>query len=758
MADAGKIIALAKAAVGADVNELKSAITQKYTKPNDGIPKSDLASAVQTSLEKADTALQGSDVETAVDAWLDENITNPDSPPLDRSLSSSSAAAPADMMGELMEHESYVIEGSQEEIIEYIVVNPDETVSSAYLNKNSYNNLFYSTPSSASVKIYKVESGKTYKVIGRCSTSRPLLGVAADKVTSGTIATSGNYDAVMGTASEAGEEEAEYTTLRTGYLYLTYSSANCGLWEKKTIQPTERKYHIDDVMNDISDIKEDVDFLNGVVFRTKINSDSASAKAVPKNALPVAKVASLAQNITLVRSIISRNLWDKDAVGDVVVDAEGTEKKGARTVHLPPGSYYIILGNVGNYTMVKKVENGIYTTLYKDQFPMKLGITDPAGGYFIVYAGSIAYLGDVSGVMIGKLGDTENTLPFDAYNEKTYTPETLAEDNRIDVRPGGMIEFANASNADVDSTVVFTVYGKDDDTTTRKDFVVSPDGSKFLPMVKDDGTISCARVVPKKAFFMGNSLTSGWQTFGEAATEHDKDFVGRFSAVVADMESSYTFSRKWATNFEQQTSLANAQTWVTNNIDPMLSDDLDLIVVQLCENVVDNPSAAATFPESSLWLMKHLRSECPKARVIWMGLWFERKWAATLLENTKKAGCEFVDIRPLYTPENVSAIGTVYKMEADFTKAYDVDSFTVDDGEITLTFTVDGNQYTSVIPSYTSYTSESATSITVTGIYHVVSTYYAAIHPGDEGFRNIANKLLFDLGISDIEETIPADE
>ena len=42
------------------------------------------------------------DIESAVDGWLDENITNPDSPPLDRSLSSSSAAAPADMVGDLL--------------------------------------------------------------------------------------------------------------------------------------------------------------------------------------------------------------------------------------------------------------------------------------------------------------------------------------------------------------------------------------------------------------------------------------------------------------------------------------------------------------------------------------------------------------------------------------------------------------------------------------------------------------------------------
>ena len=42
-----------------------------------------------------------SKIKQEVDSWLDENITNPDSPPLDRSLSSSSAAAPADMTGNI---------------------------------------------------------------------------------------------------------------------------------------------------------------------------------------------------------------------------------------------------------------------------------------------------------------------------------------------------------------------------------------------------------------------------------------------------------------------------------------------------------------------------------------------------------------------------------------------------------------------------------------------------------------------------------
>ena len=40
-------------------------------------------------------------IQNEVDEWLGEHITNPNSPPLDRSLSSSSSAAPADMVGDL---------------------------------------------------------------------------------------------------------------------------------------------------------------------------------------------------------------------------------------------------------------------------------------------------------------------------------------------------------------------------------------------------------------------------------------------------------------------------------------------------------------------------------------------------------------------------------------------------------------------------------------------------------------------------------
>lgn len=704
---------------------------------------------------------KGEDLQDAVDTWLDDHpeaTTTVEDGAITKAKLNSGLQGTVDDVDDLIDHETYTEGGSGETTVEYEPITENSHIDEARTQINASGTAAISTPASSTVRIYPVENGKTYKVVGRCinTNERPLLIVADSVVSSGAIALSGNFEYQLGTSSTAGVEEAEYTTLRAGYLYITATTSDCGVWLKKTIAPSERKFYIDDVRNDLPHIKTAIESLDSVVFRKLTDSASALVKSVPWNAEKTAEITSMADSVTSVRTIVSRNLANKDAVGDVTVDSSGTLKKGIRTILLPPGRYYINLGSMGAYTFVKKVENGLFgDTLYQEQFPMRITITDPRGGYFIVYASSVSNLGDMSALMIGRLKDTESTLTFEAYAEKTYTPETLEAENRIEVIPGGFIEFVNSGSAAVSSTVQYLVHGKDDETTTSKDFVVSPNGTKFLQMVKNDGSTVYARVVPKKALFIGNSLTSGWQTFGEAATDSDNDFVAKFSSVVVGMDDSYTFSRIWATGFEQKTSLADAQSWTTSNIDPSLSDDLDLIVVQLSENVTGSSQAAA-FPETSLWLLQHLRETCPKARVVWMGVWFDRGLVSTLLDNTKKTGCEYIDIKPLYIPANISTIGSLYTMDEEYTKSYDVDSFTVGDDGITMVFTVDGTEYTSTIPSYTSYTSSGDTQISVTGLIHVVSTYYASIHPGDEGFRCIANKMLFDLGITADAETIPA--
>ena len=58
------------------------------------------AEAAKTAAQAAQAAAETA-AETDLVAWLQQNITNPDSPPLDRTLASSSSAAPADMVGDL---------------------------------------------------------------------------------------------------------------------------------------------------------------------------------------------------------------------------------------------------------------------------------------------------------------------------------------------------------------------------------------------------------------------------------------------------------------------------------------------------------------------------------------------------------------------------------------------------------------------------------------------------------------------------------
>lgn len=81
-------------------------------------------------IPKGDKGDQGdpptdSQVQTAANNYLSQVITNPDSPPLDRALSSNAAAAPADMVGDLksaITQISTAISQSESKLLDYITV------------------------------------------------------------------------------------------------------------------------------------------------------------------------------------------------------------------------------------------------------------------------------------------------------------------------------------------------------------------------------------------------------------------------------------------------------------------------------------------------------------------------------------------------------------------------------------------------------------------------------------------------------------
>ena len=137
-----------------------------------GIPKGDKG-------DKGDTGdpAPAEQVTPAVDAYLAANFSNPSNPPLDRSLASSSSAAPADLVGDLK---------SQVDAVEDTLV-------------------FDNSPTSGSTKL--VKSGGIYSAIAsEASRATTAEGLKVNKPTSSPNGTSGQFLKTLGDGSTVWDE------------------------------------------------------------------------------------------------------------------------------------------------------------------------------------------------------------------------------------------------------------------------------------------------------------------------------------------------------------------------------------------------------------------------------------------------------------------------------------------------------------------------------------------------------------------------
>ena len=226
--------------------EVWDAVDAKYTKPTTGIPKTDLDSSVQTSLGKADTALQADDVAEAVDAWCDENITNPDSPPLDRSLSSSSAAAPADMVGDLLSKISVLTKyqsssfssGTASVASKRLLLNYDKAIPANMFIGDLYmvaNDSSIST--TLKVELAKLNSNGSYTVYDSISTTVSISATAESLVKVCSINKTTQYDTYIfmtfGTASrfELASITGKYFVVGDDISSTTFTTRNVNNYE-----------------------------------------------------------------------------------------------------------------------------------------------------------------------------------------------------------------------------------------------------------------------------------------------------------------------------------------------------------------------------------------------------------------------------------------------------------------------------------------------------------------------------------------------
>lgn len=248
--------------------------------------------------------------------------------------------------------------------------------------------------------------------------------------------------------------------------------------------------------------------------------------------------------------------------------------------------------------------------------------------------------------------------------------------------------------------------------TQESNFIVAPNGDRYISQIKNDGTMINVPVIPSKTLFIGNSLLLGNhketysnydECFGMCASNSSSDYYYHIKQTILNKNENATFVKTSGINFEGATNTATVNNYL-QSLSDLLTSDLKLVIIQLGDNV-NTEEKVNIFKDSCLTLIKHIRNVLPEARVVWVGAWYSNDEKQEIMKKAcYQSGTTFINIRDLRNTQNEGYVGQV---------------ITYDDG--------------------TTSTVESS------GV---------ASHPGDLGMKAIANRILYKLGITDTENEI----
>lgn len=209
------------------------------------------------------------------------------------------------------------------------------------------------------------------------------------------------------------------------------------------------------------------------------------------------------------------------------------------------------------------------------------------------------------------------------------------------------------------SNVFNAIEEKTSDTNT--DLVLANENGEKFSLSVTGNALTLIPNIPNKVLFMGNSLLLGMDTkgvnggaFGMCATDYTKDYAYIVENAILNKNSDATFNKLHVSEFEQSETLEEARNYIKSN-KIQFTDDMDLIILQLGDNV-NNEIRRNVFKTSFLELLKEIRTDCKKARIIVCGIWFTSETYETLSQCINY-GCELVDIRSLNVKENQGVTG-----------------------------------------------------------------------------------------------------
>ena len=205
-----------------------------------------------------------------------------------------------------------------------------------------------------------------------------------------------------------------------------------------------------------------------------------------------------------------------------------------------------------------------------------------------------------------------------------------------------------------------TLNSKIENVTSPENILVAPDGKKYQIVVDNSGELYTFPITPTKSLFIGNSLLFGFGNHGMASYDVNTDYYHYVNQAITNINSSYIPNKLLGTDFEGAETLSDVNDFITDKLNPALSADMNLILIQLGDNN-NTETKINLLPQSAPLLIQAIKTKCPNARIFWVGCWYS---TSQKLQYIQKAcldnNIQFINISALNTQENQAKIGDQY--------------------------------------------------------------------------------------------------